>query len=329
MTSNPEFELADLVPQYKGFAQITVGPRPGGGSWQLPILYATGEARSPILVVTAGVHGNEMEGIQAIPRVYQQLDPHHMRGTIIMVPVSNVPAFETHTRNSPVDGRNLARVFPGSATGTLTERIADVMYRQLIRHADFYIDLHSGGPESDIPTLVGYIHEDTPAGQQSLEGAKAFGTSVIWGHPPPVPPGRTISVAHAAGIPCLYTETPGGGRAGREAITVYAQGILNIMSMLQMRPAPCPVKQPTHHLWGDGNLDYLVAAQSAGLFESETELLADVQAGQRLGCVRDVYGREQSEVVSPRDGVLLLLRHTPTVMLGEGLAFVTGRFAAT
>ena len=116
-------------------------------------------------------------------------------------------------------------------------------------------------------------------------------------------------------FPACIQKHRGGGRAEREAIAVYAQGILNIMSMLQMRPVPYPVKQPTHHLWGDGNLDYLIAAQSAGLFESETELLADVQAGQRLGCVRDVYGREQSEVVSPRDGVLLLL---PTYTYGDG-----------
>lgn len=329
MTPEPEFELADLIPQRKGITQITVGPRPGGGSWQLPLMYVTGEKRDPILVVTAGVHGDEMEGIQAIPHVFQQLDPQHMRGTVLMVPVSNVPAFEAHSRHSPVDDRNLARVFPGTDTGTLTARIAYVMYRQLIRHADFYIDLHSGGPHSDIPTLVGYIHEDTPAGRQSLAGAQAFGTSVIWGHPPPVPPGRTITAAHAAGIPCLYTETPGGGRAGREAITLYAQGILNIMSMLQMQPGTSLPTRVTHHLWGDGNLDHLITAPAAGLFAREMDLLTDVKAGQRIGCVRDVYGREQSAVVSPRDGILLLLRHTPTVMVGEGLAFVTGRYEVT
>ncbi len=217
-------------------------------------------------------------------------------------------------------------MFPGCATGTLTERIADLMCRQLIRQADFYIDLHSGGPDTDIPTLTGYIHEDTAAGQQSLAGAQAFGTPVIWAHPPPVPPGRTLSSAHAAGIPCLYTETPGGGRAGREAINVYVQGVLNVMSLLGMRPIPCPHHQPVHHLWGDGNLDHLIAAPSAGLFESATELLADIQAGQCIGHIRDVYGRIQEEVTSPRDGVLLLLRHTPTVATGEGLAFVTGRF---
>ena len=321
------FDMASLELRSKGHAVLATGLRPGGGNWQMPLLHATGSVRSPILVVTAAVHGNELEGVRAIPRVFQRLDPHRLKGTIVMVPVTNMPAFEANTRTSPIDNLNLARECPGKPDGTLTQRIADVLCQQLILQSDFYIDLHSGGPDMDIPTLVGYIHEESPVGRQSLAAAKAFGVPVLWGHPPPVPPGRTISVAHAAGIPSLYTETAGGGRAGLGAIEHYAQGVINVMSWLGMCSGAMEPQGPTLHLWGDGNLDFLISAPCAGLFESEVALLAEVKKGHRVGAIRDVWGQELCAVQSNRDGMLLFLRNTPTVNAGDGVAFVTGHYA--
>lgn len=320
-----EFDILGQKRCSKGSTFLSVSPRLGGGQWGLPILFATGSTPEPVLVITAGVHGNELEGVRAIPRIIERLDPQQMKGTVVLVPVCNMPAFETYERNSPVDGLNLARECPGSASGTLTQRLAYVLCSQLIQHSDFYIDLHSGGPDSDIPTLVGYIHEESPIGRQSLAGAIAFGVPVIWGHPPPVPPGRTVSVAHEAGIPCLYTETPGGGRAGPEAIELYAQGVLNVMTMLEMRLGNLTAEEPKYHLLGDGNLDNLITAPCSGLFESELPLLSDLSCSQAIGTISDVRGRPQCSVASEQDGVLVLLRNTATVNAGDGLAFITGR----
>lgn len=321
-----EFDITGLDLQSKGSTSLSIGPRLGGGNWQLPILFAIGSVRKPVLVVTAAVHGNELEGVRAIPKVFQMLDPLRLKGTIVLVPTTNMPAFEANTRNSPVDGLNLARECPGSSGGTLTQRIANVLCQQLILRADFYIDLHSGGPNTDISTLVGYIHEDSSAGRQSMAAAKAFGVPVVWGHPPPVPPGRTISVAYEAGIPSLYTETPGGGRAGPVAIEHYAQGVSNVMSLLGMCPEAEVPQGSALHLMGDGNLDFLISATSAGIFESEVALLETVKKGQRLGVIRDVFGQERRAVESNRDGILLLLRNSPAVDVGDGVAFVTGTY---
>ncbi len=321
-----EFDIADLELRSKGHSFLSIGPRLGGGNWQFPILFATGSVREPVLVVTAAVHGSELEGVLAIPQVFQRIDPFHLNGTIVLVPTTNVPAFEANTRNSPVDDLNLARECPGSPDGTLTQRIANLLCQKLILQSDFYIDLHSGGPDTDIATLVGYIHEESPAGRQSMAAAKAFGVPVVWGHPPPVPPGRTISVAYEAGIPSLYTETPGGGRAGPVAIEHYVQGVSNVMSFLGMCPEAKRPQGPTLHLLGDGNLDFLISAASAGMFESEVALLEPVKKGQRLGAIRDVFGRELRAVESNRDGILLLLRNNPSVNVGDGVAFVTGTY---
>ncbi len=327
MDPTSRFDLAGLALCSKGRTVLAPAERPGDGAGQIPLLHATGSVRSPVLVVTAAVHGNEWEGIRVILRVFQRLDPRHLQGTVVMVPVTHMPAFKANSRTSPVDGLNLARECPGNPDGTLTQRIADVLCRQLILQSDFYIDLHSGGPDMDMPTLVGYVHDESPGGRKSLAAAKAFGAPVIWGHPPPVPPGRTISVAHAAGIPSLYTETAGGGRAGPAAIECYAQGVTNVMSWLEMRSGAEECPETALHLWGDGNLDFLISAPCAGLFESEATLLEEIGKGQRVGVIRDVWGQELCTVQSNRDGILVLLRNTPAVRAGAGVAFVTGRYA--
>ena len=91
------------------------------------MLAAAGHGDGPTLAVLAGVHGDEYEGIRAIPRIFRALDQADLRGRLIAVPVCNVPAYRTATRSSPIDGLNLARVFPGDPRGTVTQRIAHVV----------------------------------------------------------------------------------------------------------------------------------------------------------------------------------------------------------
>src|SRR5690606_38798591 len=113
-------------------------------------------------------------------QAFDAVDVAVLAGTLVMVPVCNLPAYEAGLRASPIDGVNLARVFPGRADGTVTERIAHILTERLFRHADFLLDLHSGGVAYDIPTLVGYLHDDGELGQRSLAAAQAFGSPVMW-----------------------------------------------------------------------------------------------------------------------------------------------------
>jgi predicted deacylase len=318
------FDVSTLPRNQKGQRRVAVAPRADSGDWQLPLLAITGATAGPTLVVTAGVHGDEYEGIEAIGRLYQALTPAELRGTLVMAPVCNVPAYEAAQRASPIDGINLARAFPGDANGTITPRIAHWITEQLLRHADFYIDLHSGGIAYDIPTLIGYIDDPGPLGQRSRAAAAAFGAPVRWGHPLPMPPGRTISAATDLGVPSLYSEAPGGGYARPADVTVFTQGVINVLrhlGMLTGDPAPQPC---THDLCGDGNLDFVIAAPVAGYFRAEVALLAEVTAGQRLGAIYNFAGEVLAAVHSARDGVVIMLRRVHRVHVGEGLAQVTG-----
>ncbi|MCX6045437.1 MAG: M14 family metallopeptidase [Chloroflexi bacterium] len=293
----------------------------------MPLLYVTGHEPGPTLVVTAAVHGDEYEGIEAIPHIYSQIQPAALRGTLVMVPICNMAAYEAAQRSSPIDGLNLARVFPGDAKGTITQRIAYWIREKLLSRADFYIDLHSGGVAYDIPTLIGYIHDEGMLGQASLAGAKAFGAPILWGHPLPMAPGRTVSAATDLGVPSLYTEGPGGGYARPDDVACFMQGVRNVLHHLGMLEGAPQPRRMTHHLFGDGNLDSVIDATEAGYFRATVELLSEVKTGQKLGVVQDLFGQPQQEVIADQEGVVIMLRRLHRVQVGDGLVHITGRIA--
>ena len=134
-----------------------IAARLDGESLSIPVLAVKGASgQGKTLVATAGVHGDEYEGMEAIYRTYEALDPSNLSGTFVAVPVVTLPAFWQATRANPVDGLNMARIFPGSPSGSMSERLAALMLEKVFRHADLYIDLHSSGRNNAMMTLVGY-----------------------------------------------------------------------------------------------------------------------------------------------------------------------------
>ncbi len=320
-----ELDVNQLEWGKKNACWLDISPRVEGGWWQLPLLTVTGSNPGPTLVVFAGVHGDEYEGVEAIPRIAEEVDPPQLRGTLLMVPVCNMAAYATATRNSPIDGLNLARVFPGSETGALTERIAYWLTCKFISAADFFIDLHSAGIVGDIPTLAGYIHSDDDIGRRSLAAARVFGAPVLWGHPPPIPPGRSITAALDLGVPCLYTEAAGAGRARPQDVDCFTRGVLNVMQHLNMLAGEPAAASPPQHLLGDGNMDEVMSAPMAGYFRPHVELLQEVQSGQSVGAIHDPLGDLLAELHAEKEGIVIMRRGVHRVHSGDGLIHLTNR----
>ena len=318
-----DFELDELPRSEKRTAWLDIAGRADGGKWRLPLLTVIGAEDGPTLLVLAGVHGDEYEGIAAIPQVYRAIKPQDLRGRLILAPICNMPAYEAVQRSSPIDDLNLARVFPGDVDGTITRQIAWWLSHTLLPHADFLIDLHTGGIAYELPTLIGYVHDDGELGQASLEAAVAFGAPVMWGHPLPLPAGRSISTATSLGIPSLYTEAPGGGRCDPDVVVCFRAGVLNVMKHLDMISGNLNPRQLTHHLVGDGNLDTVIQAPIDGFFQREVSLLETVKRGQLLGAILDATGVEVAQVDADQDGLIIMLRGIPFVKVGDGIAHIT------
>src|ERR1700741_3651725 len=138
-----------------------------------PVISITGAKPGPVLFVNAGVHGGEYPAIEAVIRLNNILDPKKIAGTVILMPVMNLPAFRARTPFvCPIDNVNPNRVFPGDPAGSYSEQMTHALINEFVVHADAYIDLHGG----DIPeALVPFVICKSEAG---LADAKARGVAV-------------------------------------------------------------------------------------------------------------------------------------------------------
>jgi predicted deacylase len=290
----------------------------GTSAFGITVLHVRGPRRGPTLALLTGVHGDEWEGVVAVGRLCRFLREREINGEVRVVCVCNEPAFAAMSRCSPLDGLDLARSFPGDRGGSITQHVAALLGDEVIRHADFLIDLHSAGLHYTMPTLVGYLGGQGAVAGLSAKAAARFGAPAIWRHPPPPPAGRTISLAYEHGIPWIYAETTGAGEVREQDIACYTNGVRRIMQLLSMLPedtvpAPAPLR-----LAGSGDLDAaMVRASAGGIFIRRVEPLQLIEAGDIVGTIVDPSGETVETLVASRRGVVVMLRHTPRVVSGE------------
>lgn len=317
--------LKNLKPCTKSSLELHIPTSTNEPYVAIKVLVAKGFKLGPVMVVLAGIHGDEYEGILAIQDLFQQLDPKSLQGTIIMIPISNPLAFAAHTRLTPTDGKDLARVFPGNPDGTITEKTAFAL-SNVIQQADFLIDLHSAGTTMASPTLVGYYSQPGSIGDIASQAANVFGAPVIWAHPK-IGAGRTLSLAAEYGIPAIYTEAKGGLRVDKSDLSIYIEGILNVLGFLKMLER-LAINQEALYLRGDGNTDTMLSFQSTGLFRPTVDVLQEVDKGDLIGIVRDVDGSILEEVKSPKQGLVVFLRAVPAVKKDDLVVLISNEIKA-
>lgn len=270
--------------------------------YRLPMWLINGKEEGPSLVVTGGVHAAEYASIAAALDLGRSLDPAKLRGRVIVVPVVDMPAFNTRSIYvCPLDGKNPNRVFPGNAHGTASEQIADWVFRNVISQAEYYVDLHGGDLiEALVPFTIFFRSGNKEVDEKSLEIAKVFGIHFLVCSETP---GSTFCAASRAGIPSILTESGGQGIWTAEDVACHANGLNRLMRHLRMIPGSVPETASftllERFLW--------VRSEHAGFWYPVVAVNEKVKAGQNLGCVTDCEGRVLQTAVSPADGVVLFL----------------------
>ncbi len=299
------------LPEGRGFDRLTVeSGRPG---------YR--------VVIFSGVHGDETEGVIAAHRI-SRTALGLRSGSVEVIPIVHEAAYLNDSRLSPIDGGNLARVFPGKADGTPTEQIAYALTSQILPGADLMIDLHTSGRTLDIPFTIGYIDDGRDTKGLSERAARVFGADFIWRHPIR-PPGRTLNGADAA----IYTETRGAGATSLEAANAFADGVLRVLDELGMLEMPLVAKatKASQRIVGGNNVELdPVAAGHDGLFIHTATVGQKIAKGQVLGLVIDLAGVTLEEIRADVDGWLVSLKQRPQVRKGEpvvGIAVADDKYA--
>jgi len=304
--------------------EITIAPRAGDAGASIPFTIVRGKTAGPVLALIAGTHGAEYVPIIALQRMRASLKTDGLRGTVIMVHVANMPSFLARTvYYSPADNKNLNRVFPGKADGTLSERIAEAITREVIARATHVIDLHCGdGNESLRPYSYWITTGDPKVAAAGKAMALAFGleTIVVDGSRP-TDPAASVYLSNTAitrGKPALTTETGGMGVVDEESIAVIERGVAGVLKHLGMRDdGPAPTAAP---VWINQN--EVLRAGHTGLFYPAVAKAQTVTKGAVIGHITDFHGTKVEEVLAPFDGQILYVIGTPPITKGEPVAMI-------
>jgi predicted deacylase len=289
-----------------------------------------GAATGPHLLITAGVHGDEFEGMVAVQRLMQGLKETDLCcGTVTLVPVVNERAFELRNRCG-ADGLDLARTCPGNPVGSPTEQVADALAR-LIQSADLYIDLHSGGIVMDVYPLAGYM---LVSSERVLETQRqmacTFGLPLVWGTSDKLD-GRSLSVARDAQVPAIYVEYRGSGRCDPCGVTALVAGcrkVLEQFGMLDSHPLDgkeaAGIEPIAHEDWRpeSGHMQTGYPAPKSGLFEASVQLGKRIEQGDTLGILSDPFSGQSEKIIVTQSGSVIVLRTYPQVQQGDALAVI-------
>ena len=303
---------------------LTIAARAGDDGTTIPITVVHGSRPGPVLALTAGVHGQEYTPVMALQRLLRTLDPRTLTGTVILVHVANVPSYLARTiYYSPADGKNLNRVFPGRADGTLSERIAFALTREVLEKATHVVDLHCGDGNESLRPYSYWITTGAPhvadAGKQM---ALAFGLDhIVIDRERPADPNASVYLSNTAitrGKPALTIESGGLGRTDDESIAAIERGIAGLLKHLAMRAdGPVPVAQP---VWIERS--EVLRSAGTGIFYPAVERGHTVARGTLIGRVTDFHGRVVEEVLAPFAGEVLYVIGTPAISKGEPVAFI-------
>ncbi len=289
--------------------EIPVARLSTGTEVHVPVTVVNGRHEGPKLLLSAAIHGDELNGVEIVRQVVADVDPRSLRGTLIAVPVVNVFGYLTQSRYLP-DRRDLNRSFPGSAKGSLASQLAHLFVSKIVSHADFAIDFHTG---SDGRTNVPQIRADLGDGTTRM-AALEFGAPVVL-HAK-LRANSYRATAAGRGLPMLLFEGGETMRFEREVIRIGVQGVWRVMGHLGMRPGTNEALRPGPFVAGDSSW---LRARHGGLFHTATFPGDRVKKGEVLGRVMDVFGRQRAKVVAPWDGMVVGMVVNPQVTRGDGL----------
>ena len=307
--------------------ELAVPARPGDSGTTIPFSILNGVRPGPVLALVAGTHGAEYPSIIALQRLRSAIAPAELSGAIIMVHVANMPSYLARTvYYSPVDHQNLNRVYPGKADGTISERIADTITREVIDRCTHLIDLHSGDANESLWPYVYWFTNGSPevaeAGRQMV---LAFGIDhILIDRARPTDPAKSLYTANTAilrGKPAFTTESGDMGLSDEESIARVERGIRGVLRQLAMQATgPAPVEHPVWLRSGTG-----LKSGATGIFHPAVQKGQTVSKGALIGHTTDFHGNTLEEVRAPFDGLVLYVIGTPPTTKGEPIAFITTR----
>ena len=314
----PPFELLGeaVAPATRALATWQATENYAGVPVTTPVIVVHGAEPGPVLCLTAAIHGDELNGVEIVRQTLAAVDPEQLTGTIVGVPIANLPAFNNHSRYLP-DRRDLNRFFPGNQAGSAAARIAHGLFEAVVQHCETLVDLHTASfRRTNLPQLRADLsHERVHQLTTELTGVVVLHSVGV--------PGTLRRAAIEQGITALTLEAGGPNRVEPEAVEEGLRTVHQIMTTMAMLPAGPGTDSdgvPQASTGATGATVFFesrwIRANQGGLLSTAAVLGMDVKRGDVLGTITDPITNERASVVAPFDGRVLGMAVNQLVMPG-------------
>jgi predicted deacylase len=302
------------IPIYPGDrkqVRLNISRLPSGSDISIPIHVFRAQEPGPVLLLMAGMHGDEVNGIETIRRMIRREMVLPQRGTVLAIPILNIYGFLNFSREVP-DGKDVNRSFPGNPKGSLASRVAHRFTKEILPLVDYGIDFHTGGQsKSNYPQIRCRLEDG-----DSEKLAQVFGAPFILHSNYRL--GSLRKEAANQDKTIIVYETGESLRFDEQGINLAMEGTGRVMHHLGMLSSSVPASQTPitcrHTTW--------IRARRAGLFRSFVKNGQAVNRGQQVGAVSDPYGYATHPITSHVSGYVVGVNNMPVVNQGDAILHI-------
>lgn len=290
-----DFKLEDTPPGTIRHYWLRLASDGMGNPMSVPLMVARGTTPGPTLGLTAAIHGDELNGISVIQRLFADLEVDELRGTVVAIPVVNIPGFNRQQRFF-ADGSDLNHLMPGKADGNASQVYAHRLVNRFLKSVDYLLDLHTASR--------GRVNSYYVRADMSIEVTRKL---ALLQHPQLIvhnPPndGTFRGTADEMNIPAITLEVGNPGVYQKKMIRSGLVGVHNVLSYLKMTDdEEVEPKESTIIC----RKSYWLYTQAGGLLQVHVELLERVTTGQLIATLRDVFGDIKEKYYAPENGVVI------------------------
>jgi len=266
-----------------------------GTPWRIPLIVIRGKEKGPTLGITAALHGNELNGISTIFKLIEEINPMELKGTLILVPISNVPGYLKNQRVFS-DSVDLNRIMPGSSTGSASQLYAHHFITKIVSKFDYLLDLHTASPgrinslylradlENEETRILAYLQNP----QIIVKKFDESGTLRGW--------------ANDHGIPAITIEIGNPNAFQHSLIDETLTGLLNTMRHLGM------IEGEVEDMITDAIIcdhSYWIYSSKGGIIDVLPKLADKVKENETIAIIYDVFGQVREKIKATQDGVVI------------------------
>ncbi len=295
----------------KVLTKLVISKLPSGTVIEIPIYVFRSVHDGPVVLLMAGMHGDEVNGTEIIRRMLSKKMLYPLKGTIIAVPILNIYGFLNFSREVP-DGKDVNRSFPGNRDGSLASRVAHRFMKDVMPYVDYGVDFHTGGSSRTNYPQIRCVMSNS----KNEELAKAFSAPFILNAP--YRQGSLRKEASKLNKSILVYETGESLRFDEFGIREGMEGTLRLLHHLGMLASAPAAQEETKVCMKD----IWLRAKNAGLFRSQIKIGDYVKKNQVIGSITDPYGEMEVRLNAPSNGYVIGLNNMPVVNQGDALLHI-------